>query len=249
MTSVTRMTPFSVSRVAPTFSIFSLALLCLAIFGAKADAQSQLELNEKANYDAAIVKKQTDKLVRTLSAQYGSIKGFKAKLDEAQELYDNYIAAHLRERFPVPKKGDERMMYGSINGMCQGNLRAQMYQARLDELKNWGKGAGKADLVALKKEYNTVDRKLNDVYVKVKTGKAAKDSETGQIFKKNLTDAEITWIAFRNTDSEVYGMSANSEASRFAKMIELTRKRTAQLNEWIKGAQEGDTCAGSIPLM
>jgi hypothetical protein len=31
-------------------------------------------------------------------------------------------------------------------------------------------------------------------------------------------------------------------------MIDLTKSRTNQLNKWLEGVEEGDTCAGSYPL-
>ena len=85
------------------------SLICLALFcTAQAHGQTQLEINEGAGAKADAVKKKTIKCVRTLSTKYAKVKGFKTKMDEAQELYDNYIAAHINERFPVPKGGDDR---------------------------------------------------------------------------------------------------------------------------------------------
>jgi len=224
------------------------SLICLAFFcAAQAHGQTQLELNQEAGLKAAAVKKKTLKSVRALSIKYAKVKGFKTKMDEAQELYDNFIAAHINERFPVPKGGDDRELYGSIEGLCIGNIREEMYNVRLQELNDWSKGIGKGDVASLQKEYEKADKKLNEMYVKVKSGPASK-GKTGPTFKKNLTDAEVTWIAFRNTDSEVYGLSGGSEAFKLTKMIELTNNRTKQLKEWDDGAQEGDTCSGSIPF-
>lgn len=224
------------------------SLICLAFFcTAQAHGQTQLEINEGAGAKADAVKKKTIKCVRTLSTKYAKVKGFKTKMDEAQELYDNYIAAHINERFPVPKGGDDRELYGSIEGLCIGNIREEMYNVRLQELNDWSKATAKGDVASLQKEYEKADKKLNEMYVKVKTGPASK-GKTGAAFKKNLTAAEVTWIAFRNTDSEVYGLSGGSDAFKLKKMIELTNNRTKQLKEWDDGAQEGDTCSGSIPF-
>ncbi|MBI2810185.1 MAG: DUF1311 domain-containing protein [Candidatus Melainabacteria bacterium] len=224
------------------------SLIFLAFFcAAQAHGQTQLELNESAGAKADAVKKKANKCVRTLATKYAKVKGFKNKMDEAQELYDNYITAHINERFPVPKGVDDRELYGSIEGLCIGEIRTDMYTARLKELNDWSKTEDKGDLASLKKEYEQADKKLNEVYVKVKTGPASK-GRTGPTFKKNLTDAEVTWIAFRNTDSEAYGLSGGSETFKLKKMTELTRNRTKQLKEWIDGAEEGDTCAGSIQL-
>lgn len=225
-----------------------IAVTCLAFFcAAQAHSQTQLEINEDAGNKADAVKKKTIKCVRTLSTKYAGVKGFKTKMDEAQELYDNYIAAHIKERFPVPKGGDDRELYGSIEGLCIGNIREDMYNVRLKELNDWSKATGKSDVASLQKEYEKADKKLNEMYAKVKTGPASK-GKTGPTFKKNLIDAEVTWIAFRNTDSEVYGLSGGSNAFKLKKMIELTNNRTKQLKEWEDGAQEGDTCSGSIPF-
>lgn len=224
------------------------SLVCLAFFSvAQAHGQSQLEMNEQASNSATVIKKRADKSLRALSSKYAKVAGFKTKMDEAQELYENFIQAHINERFPVPKGEDYRSLYGSIEGTCIGNIREEMYKHRLEELTDWTKPAPKADLAALKTEYDKVDKKLNDVYVKVKTGSAAK-GKTGPTFKKNLTDAEVAWIAYRNTDSDAFALSGGSEVFKWRKMIELTKDRTQQLNEWITGAEEGDVCSGSIPL-
>ena len=224
------------------------SLICLAFFcAAQAHAQTQLELNQNAASKADAVKKKTDKVVRTLATKYAKVKGFKTKMDEAQELYDNFIAAHINERFPVPKGGDDRELYGSIEGLCIGNIREEMYNIRLQELTDWSKPADKGDVASLQKEYEKADKKLNAMYVKVKTGPASK-GKTGPTFRTKLTDAEVAWIAFRNSDSEIYGLSGGSDAFKLKKMIELTNSRTKQLKEWEDGAQEGDTCSGSIPF-
>ncbi len=224
------------------------SLLCLAFFtSAQAHAQTQLEMNEQAGNSAAIVKKRAEKCLRSLSSKQAKIPGFKTKMDEAQELYENFVQAHIGERFPVPKGEDDRSLYGSIEGTCVGNIREEMYKVRLDELNNWSKPAPKADLAALKAQYNKVDKKLNDIYAKVKTSAAAR-GKTGPTFKKNLTDAEVAWIAFRNSDSDAFALSGGSELFKWRKMIELTESRTKQLKEWLDGAEEGDVCSGSIPL-
>ncbi|RTL44067.1 MAG: DUF1311 domain-containing protein [Candidatus Melainabacteria bacterium] len=223
-------------------------LICLSfLYVGQACAQTQLEMNEQANSSATLIKKRAQKTLRTLSTKYAKTAGFKTKMDEAQELYENFVQAHINERFPVPKGEDDRALYGSIEGSCVGNIKEEMYKARLDELNAWSQPLPKADLAALKAEYNKVDKTLNDVYVKVKSGSAAK-GKTGPTFRKNLTDAEVAWIAFRNSDSDAFALSGGSELFKWRKMIELTKSRTGQLKEWLNGAEEGDVCSGSIPL-
>jgi uncharacterized protein YecT (DUF1311 family) len=221
------------------------ALFCLLVStSSAAQAQNQIELNAKAAKDADAVNPKVKKSMRTLSAKYASVKGFKAKLDESEELYDNFIAAHIESIFPVPKGGDYRALYGSINGLCVNEIRQELLETRLAELEKWTKFPAKTDLATLKDEYVKDDKQLNATYIKVKKSKAS-TGETGPTFLKNLIGAEVAWIAFRNTDSEIYGLSGGSEALKQQKMNELTKQREKQLNQWLVPPEEGDTCAGS----
>ena len=223
-------------------------LICLLLMtAAQARAQTQEEINQKAVDEAAQVKQKVDKCIRTLSSTYAKTKGFKAKLDESQELWNNFVEAHINAIFPVPKGQDYRELYGSINGLCVGDYRKELTEVRLAELKAWTKLPPKRDLATLKSEYDKADKALNSTYAKVMHS-PARTGKTGPQFIRNLVGAEVAWIAFRNTDSEVYGLTAGSKEFCFQKMIDLTKSRTNQLNKWLEGVEEGDTCGGSYPL-
>jgi uncharacterized protein YecT (DUF1311 family) len=92
------------------------------------------------------------------------------------------------------------------------------------------------------------DKELNQVYQQV-LHKYAKDT----VFVAKLKAAQKAWLAFRDAELEarypandksleygsVYPMCANNELEA------MTRKRTEELRSWLKGAEEGDVCAGS----
>ncbi|HEY9676595.1 MAG TPA: lysozyme inhibitor LprI family protein [Drouetiella sp.] len=227
-------------------SVVVSALVSLSFCG-QAFAQSQVEMNEKASKELEATKRDATKAARAVATKYSSVKNFKNKMDEVQELYANFVQGHLKTIFPVPKGADVYRLYGTVNPLCECQIEAGLWQKRIKELNDWSKAAPKKDLTALKADYAAADKKLNDVYVKVRKS-PAKSGETGAQFTKELVDAEVEWIAFRNSDCELSAMSGGSESSKYEKMIALTKERTNQLNDWIKGMQEGDTCCGSRPV-
>ena len=95
------------------------------------------------------------------------------------------------------------------------------------------------------------DKELNQVYQQV-LAKYASD----KVFTAKLRTAQKAWVAFRDAELEarypasdkslqygsVYPMCANNELEA------MTRKRIEELRAWLKGAQEGDVCAGSYQI-
>jgi uncharacterized protein YecT (DUF1311 family) len=221
---------------------------CLTIFmmcNSDVLAQTQLEMNEKAAADAAQIKQQVTKSIRKLASSYATTKGFKNKLDESEELWNNFLEAHLSTIFPLGKKDDYHALYGSMYGLCLANFKADLAKERLAEVTEWTIPGGHKDVSTLQKEYSDADKALNAVYAKVMRSAAKKIPH----FKDNLIKAEVAWIAFRDADADLYALpAAVPEEARLEKMTALTRERTQQLNKWITGVQEGDGCAGSYPL-
>lgn len=212
-------------------------------------SQTPIETNEKSSEDATQIKQKVDKSIRKLATMYSSTKGFKNRLDESQELWNNFCQAHLSAIFPLAKKDDSHMRYGSTYESCLSGLRADMQRVRMTELVECSKpthnDVKERDLDALKKEFAVKDKELNAMYVNVMRSKAKKIP----YFKENMIKAEVAWIAFRDADADVYSMTAlSAEQSRLTKLIELTKERTRQLSKWITGVEEGENCKGSYPL-
>jgi uncharacterized protein YecT (DUF1311 family) len=92
------------------------------------------------------------------------------------------------------------------------------------------------------------DKELNQVYQQVLAKYA-----TDKVFTAKLRAAQKAWIAFRDAElnarfpaadpsmayGSVYPMCVNNELEA------MTRKRIEELRAWLKGAEEGDVCAGS----
>ncbi len=92
------------------------------------------------------------------------------------------------------------------------------------------------------------DKELNDTYNKI-----LQEYKTDAVFIKNLKKSQKMWIKFR--DAEMKVKYPKREAGYYGSMQPLcftnykallTNKRTQELKVWLKGAEEGDTCAGSI---
>ncbi len=99
-------------------------------------------------------------------------------------------------------------------------------------------------------QYQKADKKLNEVYQAI-LKKYKSDAE----FIKNLRASQRIWITFR--DAEVKVKFPDREEGYYgsihplcvsAYLEELTLDRVSTLSQWIKGAEEGDGCSGSIKV-
>ena len=98
--------------------------------------------------------------------------------------------------------------------------------------------------------YKKTDKKLNEVYQAI-----LKEYKSDTEFIKNLRASQRIWITFR--DAEVKVKYPDREAGYYGSihplcvslyLEELTLDRVSTLTQWIKGAEEGDGCSGSIKV-
>lgn len=96
--------------------------------------------------------------------------------------------------------------------------------------------------------YKKTDKKLNEVYQAI-----LKAYKSDAAFIKNLRASQRIWITFR--DAEVKVKFPDREAGYYGSihplcvslyLEELTQDRISTLSQWVKGAEEGDGCSGSI---
>ena len=96
--------------------------------------------------------------------------------------------------------------------------------------------------------YKKTDKKLNEVYQAI-----LKEYKSDTEFIKNLRASQRIWIIFRDAEVKVkypdredgyYGSIHPLCISLY--LEELTVDRISTLNLWLKGAEEGDGCSGSI---
>jgi uncharacterized protein YecT (DUF1311 family) len=225
------------------FTLFTVALSVFSV--SPSFAQTQNDINVEARTKDEKVRKEISQETRKLCSEESSIKGLRAKLDETQELWKNFCDAHVDSIFPLDKSNDPGTQYGSIYGLCVWTDHEELDSWRLKELKQWHKATAATDSAQAEKAYNDADKKLNAVYVKVIKSPAKSQAS----FITNLRKAETAWIAFRDADAEAFELCHKSApGTKFSKMTELTNERIKQLDKWLTGAEEGDTCAGSYPI-
>ena len=96
--------------------------------------------------------------------------------------------------------------------------------------------------------YKKTDKKLNEVYQAI-----LKAYKSDTVFIKNLRASQRIWITFRDAEVKVkypdredgyYGSIHPLCVSLY--LEDLTVDRIATLKKWVKGAEEGDGCSGSI---
>jgi uncharacterized protein YecT (DUF1311 family) len=97
----------------------------------------------------------------------------------------------------------------------------------------------------------TADQELNDVYQAV-----LKQHADDKTFTDNLKQAQRAWLKWRDAEmAAIYperkqpGYYGSSFAGCWSEQLAtLTRERTRQLRKWLDGVEEGDVCAGSLPV-
>jgi uncharacterized protein YecT (DUF1311 family) len=101
---------------------------------------------------------------------------------------------------------------------------------------------------AARDEYQKADAELNQLY-----GQILKDYAKEGAFVQKLRAAQRAWLAFRDAHVDALFPAADKKREygsvyplcRYQALTQLTKERTAQLNTWIKGVDETDSCSGS----
>ena len=97
-------------------------------------------------------------------------------------------------------------------------------------------------------EFNKADNELNEVYQKILA-----EYKTDTLFIENLKVSQRIWIKFRDAELKMkfpdysdknYG-SIHPTCRAFY-LLELTKKRTETLQEWLNGIDGLDACSGSV---
>lgn len=98
--------------------------------------------------------------------------------------------------------------------------------------------------------YQQADKELNTVYRKILSL-----YKEDTVFIAKLKESQRIWVKFR--DAEVKMKYPDREAGFYGSvhplcwsnyLEQLTYQRTEKLKEWLKGAEEGDVCAGSAMI-
>ena len=96
--------------------------------------------------------------------------------------------------------------------------------------------------------YQKADKELNKVYKSILVKYKADPA-----FLNNLKASQRIWVSFRDAELKVKYPERKSgyygslhPVCRASYLKKLTTERTTKLQEWLKDADEGDACAGSI---
>ena len=98
-------------------------------------------------------------------------------------------------------------------------------------------------------QYKVADDELNRTYALV-----LKEYKADAAFVESMRAAQRAWLAYRDAHLEAMypgrdkGLTYGSAypMCRCYVLAEVTRERTAVLQRWVTGLEEGDVCAGSI---
>ncbi len=99
-----------------------------------------------------------------------------------------------------------------------------------------------------KAEFDSADAELNKSYREILQKRRADTS-----FVVKFKRAQRAWVVFRDAHVDAIYSAANARreygsvypSCRYGVLTALTRERVSQLQDWIKGVDETDTCGGS----
>jgi uncharacterized protein YecT (DUF1311 family) len=99
------------------------------------------------------------------------------------------------------------------------------------------------------RSYEKSDAALNKVYQQI-----LKDYKAEALFIEKLKHAQRAWVAYRDAHLQAIYPGPPQEYGSINPMCrcqilaELTKKRTEELQQWLRGVPEGEVCSGSIRL-
>lgn len=120
-----------------------LTLLAFAVPFTPANAQTQIDMQDKACADFKKADAELNKAYKKILNEYKDDKVFIEKLKKAQKAWLTYRDAHIESLYPVEDKASE---YGSVYGMCYCTAKKALTEQRTKMLKQWGDGVMEGDV-------------------------------------------------------------------------------------------------------
>jgi uncharacterized protein YecT (DUF1311 family) len=234
-------------KVGKTFLKFVLAILfvSLLIVPCAVHCQDQMQMNDDAAQRLDLVDKRLNVAFQQVLKKYAANADFIAKLRKAEQNWIVYRDAYLGSIFPhyaAPLNEADSSYYGSVFPMCRSIWLATITDARTKQLKEFL--AGPKATLAGQSEYKQQDQLMNTLYQRVL--KSYEPKYAGA-FRK----AQVAWLGFRDAEADAFSALAaatNVENTRVGKLAARTAERNSELKQWISGVEEGDVCAGSLPV-
>ncbi|NSL89407.1 DUF1311 domain-containing protein [Chitinophaga sp. Mgbs1] len=95
-------------------------------------AQSQAELNKKAEKDYREADKELNTVYQQIVKDYAANKNFLTHLKDAQKVWIQLRDAQVKMMFPESAK-----FYGSVFPMCKSNYLTELTHQRIETLRTW----------------------------------------------------------------------------------------------------------------
>jgi uncharacterized protein YecT (DUF1311 family) len=125
------------------YLIALISIVFWAVFFNSANAQTQLDLEEKACAELKKADNELNKVYKKVLAEYKDEKLFLEKLKKAQKAWLAYRDAHVESIYP---ESDTALQYGSAYGMCRCKELAELTRQRTKILKQWSNGVEEGDV-------------------------------------------------------------------------------------------------------
>lgn len=137
-----------------------LALLAVAVPLTPTNAQTQIDMQDKACDDFKKADAELNKAYKKILYEYKHDKVFIEKLKKAQKAWLTYRDAHIESIYPVEDKASE---YGSVYGMCYCTAKKELTEQRTKMLKQWVDGVVEGDVCSgSQKFHDSEEDKLSE---------------------------------------------------------------------------------------
>jgi uncharacterized protein YecT (DUF1311 family) len=114
-------------------------LIFVATFGV---AQTQLEMNQKANVEFQKADKELNSVYQKIIKEYSGDTLFIKNLRASQKIWIQFRDAEILVKYPET----EPNYYGSIFPVCYSNYKTKLTQERITTLKQWIVGSKEGDV-------------------------------------------------------------------------------------------------------
>lgn len=119
----------------------SFFLLFVSFFLSHANAQTQLELNQKADRDYQKADKELNDVYRKILKEYKSDVAFIKNIQLAQKAWLKFRDAEIKAKYPDREPG----YYGSIQPLCRSLYLTELTNERIKRLNVWLTGIEEGD--------------------------------------------------------------------------------------------------------
>ncbi|MBX9692430.1 MAG: DUF1311 domain-containing protein [Cyanobacteria bacterium] len=204
-----------------------------------AQTQSQINLDAERSYKKS--DNELNRLYKQLLSKFKRNREISKKLRLSEAQWIDYRDSYVTSVYPH----DDHSEYGSVFPMCWSHCMESATVERCADLRSMLKGVKPVIKGDVSKSAS-----LNRTKVEKTIKAVLEKNKSDESFIECMEDSQNQWREYR--DSQVDALVAlagkTDENTRLWYQSQLDSRRLRELNLWLVGVEEGDVCAGSIPI-